>query len=215
MCKNAEDIMEEIPVKDSSTEEESSVPVHDGVSSLPLPEESLHRRYKDHDIHRLPSLWVISGCFVLVIVIVSAVLATAPYDKDDDAVNASTNLRSPASLNYFRSVVDFIVSEGITDRYVLEVSGTAQNRAAMWLAFDDGAKLPVPMETDSLEAIKYTSRYVLAVDYFALHGDHWFYKDISFLSPSDICEWNNGQHGVFCDENEYPQRIYLGTSPRH
>jgi hypothetical protein len=216
MCKNSEDIMEEIPVKDCRTEEESSVPVHDGVSSLPQPEESLHRRYKEQDIHRLPSLSVIFGCFVLVIVIISAVVATAPYDKDGDATNASSNLRSSSSRDsHFRSVVGYIVSQGITDRYVLEVSGTAQNRAAMWLAFEDAANLPVPIDKDSLEAMKYTTRYVLAVDYFALHGDHWFYKDTSFLSSSDICQWNNGQHGVFCDENEYPQQINLGNFPRH
>lgn len=92
---------------------------------------------------------------------------------------------------------------------------TAARAAYQWLRDTDPQQ--VDQATDQL-IIK--QRYIAAVIYYSLQGQFWDgrrnlsendtiissnsrkLQELGFLSASDVCEWNDGIHGILCDGND-------------
>jgi len=117
-----------------------------------------------------------------------------------DCLNSSPSKARPT----LEEVVTYL-SNGVSDESVLRRSGSPQNKAARWLATEDGAAISLPKQgferrrelhqhTDNSDAYMYVFRYVMAVNYFALDGPNWLF-DMNFLTDNPICEWNQVSFG--------------------
>ena len=72
-------------------------------------------------------------------------------------------------------------------------TSTPQNKAVEWLAYRD----PAGLDLDNTLASNLRERYIVALLYFATSGDEWS-KRLNFLSNFSVCDWNDGDIGVFC-----------------
>ena len=146
-----------------------------------------------------------------------------------DCLNSSPSKARPT----LEEVVTYL-SNGVSDESVLRRSGSPQNKAARWLATEDGAAISLPKQgferrrelhqhTDNSDAYMYVFRYVMAVSYFALNGPNWTF-DHNFMNDGPVCSWNDfsigisGEDvvselgGVLCDEETHlPIALDLGT----
>ncbi len=117
----------------------------------------------------------------------------------------------------YSSVVEYLNSHNISSYEELTTVGSPQHLAAQWLAESDPARLPVPDTEDYL----YVTRYVMALNYFALDGEGWT-MDVNFLTAEHVCDWNGVKiafgskgfeaGGLSCDENRIPDVLDLGKS---
>ena len=83
------------------------------------------------------------------------------------------------------AVLDFLVENEISTSFDLENIESPQYHAAKWIADYDGMKLGIPQYG---EHIAFVERYVMAVLFYALDGQHWKHN-LNFLSPNHICTW--------------------------
>ena len=103
-----------------------------------------------------------------------------------------------AELVKFEQVVQYLVAEQVSDEVTLLTTSSPQHKAAMWIAGEDGANLDVPTGLSSQnnrEAYLYITRYIMAVNYFALNGPNWHYQ-LQFMTDNDICDWNEPSLGI-------------------
>jgi hypothetical protein len=84
--------------------------------------------------------------------------------------------------------------------------GTSENKALIWISKEDPLQMPVTSGYEEL-----IDRFIVATFYFATNGKEWTRKNMHFLSKSSVCEWNDGTHGIFCDENGKVVKIILGN----
>jgi len=86
----------------------------------------------------------------------------------------------------FSEVVDYLVEQDVSHRSILETANTPQNRAAEWIANADKFNLAVPTTArdDYGEGYKYVVRYVMAVNFFAMHGHDWE-RNLYFMTDRD------------------------------
>ena len=87
-----------------------------------------------------------------------------------------------------------------------------QWRALDWLSTDSIALSENQSPTIIL------NRYVLAVLYYATSGDDWGQQLGSYLQPTSVCEWNNGNpwrsdnaKGVYCVTQSSVQQVTLNS----
>jgi len=89
----------------------------------------------------------------------------------------------------------------------LQDVGSAQHRAAAFVADGDSLQMPITPET----ARRFVERYVLALLYYQFNGPRWTYN-LKFLSGHDHCDWHENfknsegkivKQGVFCNEEGY------------
>lgn len=142
-----------------------------------------------------------------------------PQTKGDRARKAPTEAQ----------VINYLAMESVSLMADLQRDGSPQRRAALWLVERDTARIPLPQSSIlEPEGYRYMARYVLALTYFALGGTNWT-TPVNFLSPEDICAWNdvswaykaapNGVviddeiGGVRCDGKDRVPRVFdLGKS---
>lgn len=196
----------------------------ESASSLPAAEEVRSTLYPPRHDHRKRNRWaLILGGVVVLLIVVLVLAITLSMDKSRSTSAAKQgesgesfgNNGSPSSETKpdFESVVRYLVKEGISDLEDLEEDGSAQNRAAVWLAEKDEQGLPVPTVSKyDTEGYHYVARYIMALNYYAMGGENWRTKAM-FLSAADICQWNVGIWGVFCSNEEgrrgNPARLFL------
>lgn len=84
----------------------------------------------------------------------------------------------------------WMIEHGISSSADLEKEGSPQKWANYWMADSDQLQLPLPPSVDSPEGVRFVSRYVAALLYYALNGSNWDFN-LSFLSVKDVCEWND------------------------
>jgi hypothetical protein len=105
-------------------------------------------------------------------------------------------------------VIAYMADSGVSDLTALTTNGTAQNRAAAWMAEQDEADMAVPeLAITTQEGYKYMVRYVMAVFYYSTGGADWSFQHY-FMTMPTVCEWNNGEMngavsypmGVLCDK---------------
>jgi hypothetical protein len=102
-----------------------------------------------------------------------------------------------------QDVLDFLVENEISTSFDLNNIESPQYHAAKWIADYDGMKLGIPQYG---EHVVFVERYVMAVLFYALDGNHWKH-DLNFLSPNHICTWYAG----FTVANEEDSASALGV----
>jgi hypothetical protein len=123
------------------------------------------------------------------------------------------------------SIIDFLVSQGVSQRSELETPKSPSNIAAKWIANEDPMMLsvPEPLTTEVLrnstiadEEI-FVNRYLLALIYFATGGNKWS-NSFNFLSAKSICEWfeviNGVPEGVGCTPDGRVVVLFLSKSKK-
>jgi hypothetical protein len=111
-------------------------------------------------------------------------------------------------------IIQFLFKNKITPLPLLEEAGSAQRRAALFLAHGDAYH----MELTSGNTARFVERYALATIWYHFRGQEWNYP-LYFMSATDICEWhtsfytasgNTINEGVMCDEkNGYVTKLIL------
>jgi hypothetical protein len=69
----------------------------------------------------------------------------------------------------------------------------------------------VVLDLDSTPTVILVERYVLAGLYFATSGEGWG-NGLNFLPASSVCEWNDGNRGVACNEDDLVVSLNLRKS---
>jgi hypothetical protein len=182
--------------------------------------------------------FVVGFSFLVIGVVIAVVAVTTTRSKSTDPVPPSGPTQhssispseqpslapshfpslSPTSRPSFApSLSRLSVLEGIViGKYgSLPPSGSPQNLALNWAAFEDGARVPL---SDTSRLI---TRYVLAVLYYSTEGSGWV-DSANFLSSSHECDWRSvvTSLGVDCDSQRHllsvnlPNNKVFGTIPR-
>jgi hypothetical protein len=120
--------------------------------------------------------------------------------------------------------ITFLINHGISSAPDLHDESTPQYQAAHWLATVDAEELSVPaVGGDPIsglrnsDSFRFVQRYVLAVLYYGLDGEHWT-SIRKFISPAHECSWFEPKEervnetyamGVTCDESMHVQNLFL------
>ena len=107
-------------------------------------------------------------------------------DGGDDSGGIPVNHVQSGRNAVFSEVVDYLVEQDVSHRSILETGNTPQKRAAEWIANADKFNLAVPTTArdDYGEGYKYVVRYVMAVNFFAMHGHEWD-RNLYFMTNRD------------------------------
>ena len=143
------------------------------------------------------------SCLILVI---SLIVKAA---KSPTTTQGQTNLSGRTE-----EVESFIFMNNVSTLPQLREVGSAQQRAAAFVADGDSLQMPLSPET----ARRFVERYVLALLYYQFNGPRWTYN-LKFLSGHDHCDWHETfknadgktvKQGVFCNEDGYVLELNLG-----
>jgi hypothetical protein len=101
-------------------------------------------------------------------------------------------------------LTEILLQNEVSDAEALQDDSSPQFLALRWLANND----TMVLDLDSTCPAILVERYVLAVLYFSTSG----LDVLNFLSASSICEWNNEDGGVDCNEDDLVVALFLGMS---
>jgi hypothetical protein len=167
-------------------------------------------------------IFLIGAAFALLLVVGVilgvAILLTANNNKDSPSIDSAvTPIQSPAptkapsaaplECTSMDCLAEILLQNEVADVDALQDESSPQFRALRWLANEDTAVL----DLDSTPPVFLVERYVLAVLYFATSGGGWS-DQLNFLSASSVCDWNNGEIGVFCNGDDLVVGLFLGKS---
>jgi hypothetical protein len=128
----------------------------------------------------------------------------SPTVASPTAAPSTTNPSEFLALRY-ASVREVLLQ--VSDQKVLGDTSSSQYQTMKWIVEDDPAQINPKDEKVLLQ------RYIVSLLYFGMNGANWW-DQISFLSASSICDWNDGASlGCFCSEtfNEALEKISLCT----
>jgi hypothetical protein len=185
-------------MKDASTARDLELQA-EGAASFPAPEEvraSHTSRVKPDEATKAKK----GRSLVLVSWVVLVVLAIAV---------PSIIIGRKSTSSHVGVVSKYFVDQGVSESSAFDDESSPQYLAALWLASQDGAKLPLPSDTRGVR--EYLFRYVMALNYFAFDGDKWF-APLKFLSNEPVCKWKSLDFGVLCyevDGEELPLELVL------
>ncbi|GAX18147.1 hypothetical protein FisN_25Hu129 [Fistulifera solaris] len=128
---------------------------------------------------------------------------------------AREDFATPIAHPELNDVIDYLLSHNISSHKDLTSEKSPRHLAARWLVETDPAELPLPLHYDYL----YVTRYVMALNYFALNGDDWTVK-VNFMTGKHVCHWNDAKHaygskgvetgGLLCGDSGMPEVLDLG-----
>jgi hypothetical protein len=129
-------------------------------------------------------------CCAVVVLIVSISLGAA-LGTEESKWSQGTSVQGSTTSPRYDALVELLeplVGKSINDK------GTAENKALLWLAYDDPANVPLDSHLDYI-----TQRFVLAALFEATNGRAWK-PSCSFMSYKTVCDWNLGddENGAFC-----------------
>lgn len=101
------------------------------------------------------------------------------------------------------------VLKGVSDEQLLMSLNTPQYAAMDWLVTSDPANENLTLESVPLSKLQ--DRYFGALLWFAFDGDNWF-ADFLFMTASSVCDWNDGENGISCNDEGYIDSVRLGES---
>jgi hypothetical protein len=90
-----------------------------------------------------------------------------------------------------------LLQNEVLDAEALQDDSSPKFLALHWLANND----PMVLDLDSTPTVILVKRYLLDVLYFATSGEGWENQH-NFLSASLVREWNSGEGGVFCNDDD-------------
>jgi hypothetical protein len=114
---------------------------------------------------------------------------------------------SPKACTRLDCLAEILLQNEVSGAEALQDDSSPQFRALRWLTNEDTAVL----DLDSTPTMILVERYVLAVLYFATSGESWL-TELHFLSASSVCEWNTGERGVVCNEDDSVGEINLSKT---
>lgn len=147
----------------------------------------------------------ISIITLIAVLIVTVIGLSVGIAKRGDQVEAATSAASggtstsggaaPTSSPANREpregdVQQWLYANGVSTWEDMETAGSPHKFALLWIADSDELNLALPDSLDSADGIRFVSRYVAALMFFAMGGETWDYQ-LSFLSGKDVCEWND------------------------
>lgn len=197
-----------VPIEDEFVIEElpdPEAPSDDCHDQLPSVEE-----YKAaYMIH--PTGTTTTRVLLLLLTLVSAVALLI----SSTAVASENKTHEPYTVSgRTKQVEEFLFTNNISSLPQLQEIGSAQHRAAAFVA--DGDSMQVQLTPDN--ARRFVERYVLALLYYQFNGPRWTYN-LKFLSGLDHCEWHddfetsNGKivhQGVICNDDGHVVELNLG-----
>jgi hypothetical protein len=153
------------------------------------------------------------ACSALAVIIGVTIGAVAGGSNDEGGTSSTveiggTNLRPDHRFWSLGETIESSVGVEIFD------NSTHEYEALRWISNSDPLQLDVNAPLDVI-----LQRFILANLYFATQGDGWT-KTYDFLSKKHECEWNDGEHGVFCAPDQKVSSVSLvasnldGTLPR-
>jgi hypothetical protein len=98
----------------------------------------------------------------------------------------------PSETRLQRTIA-YLVDRNVSSASDFEQQYSPQYNAAEWIATEDDASLTIPTHNQSLsdaQAYRFVTRYILALLYYATHGENW-YDSCHWFSESDVCSWTN------------------------
>ena len=129
--------------------------------------------------------------------------APAPHLSTFAPTNKAVDQR--ATLH---ELMSWFISQNISSSDALATGGSPQNRAALWLAYQDGAALPLPRvsiyDSTTSEGYLYMVRYVMVVLYYQMQGDSWS-TNVNFMTSRYVCDWNAISWRTNNGINRYPE----------
>lgn len=166
---------------------------------------------KHYDISRLlkdkRGVALVALVFVTVALIVgfSAALAQSNKALSNAGEPEDPSLGGSREISRFRDVTEFL-SVKITQLSLLQNNDTPQYKAALWIADQDEANMPIPENPRNYDVSKdFVQRYIMAVFYFSLDGPNWT-NQMNFLSEKSVCDWH-----VDLDRDTAPEHAHLSN----
>jgi hypothetical protein len=86
-------------------------------------------------------------------------------------------------------VTDFFVNNNVTKSDDILTIGTPQQLAVHWLSDQDELNVAIPESLEGPDGMRFVSRYVAALLYYALNGSNWSLQ-LNFTSQMEVCDWN-------------------------
>jgi len=127
--------------------------------------------------------------------------------------SSTTSQGQPGLSGRTQEVENFLFSNDVSTLPQLRDVGSAQHRAAAFVADGDALQMPLTTET----ARRFVERYVLALIYYQFNGPRWTYN-LKFLTGHDHCDWHETfknadgktvKQGVFCNQDGYVIELNL------
>lgn len=153
-----------------------------------------------------PKTWKTCG-IISVMAILLAGFTVAVVGK------ANTVGRAFAPVDPTEEIIQFLFKHKVTPLPLLEDAGSAQRRAAQFLAVGDAYRMKLTSEN----AARFVERYALVTIWYHFHGQKWNYP-LDFMTATDVCNWhtrfytasgNSINEGVMCDEDGYVTKLIL------
>ena len=149
---------------------------------------------------------------LVAVLLVTIIGLSASYAAKDAPAPAPVSETAPTLVPVPREprvdqVIDYLVDNEVSKLADLTAEGTPQQWAVHWLADQDALNVPIPEEMEGgflgPEGVRFVSRYVAALLYFALDGPDWSHP-LNFLSEKEICDWNE----IFVADGQVEGRFF-------
>lgn len=116
--------------------------------------------------------------------------AATAASNDNNNANGTGTAAPPEREPREDEVQQWLFANGVSSWDDMQEQGSPHKFAVLWISDSDELNLPLPDSVDSVEGVRFVSRYVAALLFFSLNGSGWDYQ-LSFLTGKDVCEWND------------------------
>lgn len=128
-------------------------------------------------------------------------VALVPEECDGLIARTPEACRCSTEIDDLREIM-----KTVSDERDLFDTTTPQYKAIRWLANDDPADLTI----GATRAGVLQMRYFGALLWFSLGGQNWN-AQFGFRNATGVCDWNDGDSGIFCDDSNIFTSIVMGT----
>ncbi|CAB9514196.1 leucine Rich Repeat [Seminavis robusta] len=121
------------------------------------------------------------------------------------------------------AIQQYLVDQGISTRAALEMTGSPQNYALLFMAVNDDLRLEPPQGgINTTAGYEFVVRYALSVLFYSTLGQRIWAFGLNFLEPTSVCDWhqvlvyldNSTEfRGVSCDlSSGHPVALFLNQN---
>jgi hypothetical protein len=126
---------------------------------------------------------------LLVVIIALSVSYSNNVNPEPGTVDPSLTAPTASREPRVDEVTDFFVNNNVTKSEDILTIGTPQHWAVHWLSDQDELNVAIPESLEGPDGMRFVSRYVAALLYYALNGSNWS-RQLNFLSKMEVCDWN-------------------------
>lgn len=178
--------------------------IHTGCGSLPVVDEVRMIRNKNRtsnksiSIFKKKNFWIWIGSLLVLIIFIGYVTTRLVTKR-----NRNNSVMEMIGGTKERKVDLVTLSTYLQNKYNITIvapssinsASSPQYMAAKFMTELDGSNWNLPgssfgtnLEDDITYEYRYLARYIMALNYYSLHGPTW-YNTLNFLSEKDICHW--------------------------